>query len=761
MESFVPTIDSLIELATPADPQIAPDGSAIAYVISQPDWEEDRYVNQIWLVANAAEAEPRQLTFTKNGSATPHWSPDGQYLAFLSERDGDKGAQIYRLAINGGEAERLTELETSIQNLQWSPDGQTIAFTAVPPESAADKARTEKYGEYVEDNVDYQRSQLWLLTLDGKKVRQLTAGDDLHIMDLRWHPDSQLLAFTAAPTPDMDQYLHTRNYLLDVNSLEMHPITAAFSNSPRWSPDGSKLVYVQRTTGPGAFFNNNWLEILTVDDESSERITLTFDEDVSPLIWSAAGIYFWAFQRTTAHLFRVPATGGAAVQVTPDDLPGFVATDYSFSRDDAQCGLVYTDVDTGAEVATLDLATGDLERRTTYDMQTAEWDLPRHELYTWTSLDGTEIEGVLTRPHNFDPEQQYPLLVMIHGGPTGISLWAKAGRAERRMYPVYQWVQQGTIVLQPNYRGSAGYGEAFRSLNVRDLGTGDYADVISGVDALIAEGWVDADRVGAMGWSQGGYISAFITTYSDRFKAVSVGAGISNWMTYYVNTDVHPFTLQYLEATPWDDPDIYAKTSPMTYIKQAQTPTLIQHGEKDARVPIPNAFELHQGLLDQGVESKLVVYPGMPHGPTRPKQNRHIMNDNYAWFNRRIFGIEADEVDPAPLYIVVPGADENSTLTADVTNIARRDHAMVKVFTTDGTLSDDISTAATTPTIDDATAIVKQLTAQFAEIGMKQIIVYTERIEDNSSVLIPLGCVQIAAGSIGGITVEHRAGISE
>ena len=229
-------------------------------------------------------------------------------------------------------------------------------------------------------------------------------------------------------------------------------------------------------------------------------------------------------------------------------------------------------------------------------------------------------------------------------------------------------------------------------------------------------------------------------------------------MTYYVNTDVHPFTLQYLEATPWDDPDIYAKTSPMTYIKNACTPTLIQHGEKDARVPIPNAYELHQGLLDQGVESRLVVYPGMPHGPTKPKQVRHIMNDNQVWFNRHIFGIEVDEADPAPLYIVVSNPDEDGTLAADVATIARRDGATFHVLAADGSLTDDSSTDIMTITIDVTAAIANQLAAQFTELGIKKVAVYTEKIEDNDAVLIALGCIQIAAGSIGGITVTHYEG---
>jgi dipeptidyl aminopeptidase/acylaminoacyl peptidase len=192
-------------------------------------------------------------------------------------------------------------------------------------------------------------------------------------------------------------------------------------------------------------------------------------------------------------------------------------------------------------------------------------------------------------------------------------------------------------VLRPNYRGSAGYGAKFRALNVRNLGVGDAWDVLSGVDHLAAQGFVDTTRMGAMGWSQGGYISAFLTTTSNRFKAISVGAGISNWMTYYVNTDIHPFTRQYLKATPWDDPEIYAKTSPMTYIKQATTPTLIQHGEFDRRVPIPNAYELYQGLQDRGVPVRLVVYKGFGHGIDKPKEQLAAYWHNWQWFGKYVW----------------------------------------------------------------------------------------------------------------------------
>ena len=269
--------------------------------------------------------------------------------------------------------------------------------------------------------------------------------------------------------------------------------------------------------------------------------------------------------------------------------------------------------------------------------QRAQWkdfQIATREVIDWKSEDGARIEGILYKPHNFDPKKKYPLLVVIHGGPTGIDT---PTIAPDRYYPIEQFVAKGALVLRPNYRGSTGYGEKFRSLNVRNLGVGDAWDVLSGVDSLIAKGHVDKDRIGAMGWSQGGYISAFLTCSSDRFKAISVGAGISDWMTYYVNTDIHPFTRTYLKATPWDDPEIYRKTSPISYVKSAKTPTLIQHGELDKRVPPPNAFELYQALKDRGVESRLVIYKGFGHGIDKPKQMRHVMEENEAWFEKYIF----------------------------------------------------------------------------------------------------------------------------
>jgi dipeptidyl aminopeptidase/acylaminoacyl peptidase len=282
--------------------------------------------------------------------------------------------------------------------------------------------------------------------------------------------------------------------------------------------------------------------------------------------------------------------------------------------------------------------------------------LGTREVISWKSQDGTEIEGVLIKPADFDPSKKYALLCIIHGGPTGVDRPALLS-PDARYYPSDIWAARGGLILKANYRGSAGYGEKFRKLNYRNLGVGDAWDVISGVDFLIKKGWVDANRVGCMGWSQGGYISAFLTTSSDRFKAISVGAGISNWATYYYNTDITPFTINYLGDDPADDPQIYQKTSPMSYIKKAKTPTLIQHGELDRRVPIPNAYELRQGLEDRGVPVEMIVYKGYGHGITKPKSMRAVMEHNLAWFNHYLFG------DPKPDFKTpaVPAGPEKET----------------------------------------------------------------------------------------------------
>jgi dipeptidyl aminopeptidase/acylaminoacyl peptidase len=360
-------------------------------------------------------------------------------------------------------------------------------------------------------------------------------------------------------------------------------------------------------------------------------LSASFDEDPQIVDWKASGIFFAASAKTYSYLYRLDPSTKTVTKLPAVDQT--VNSSFSLSKDGQTIGFLRAGAKTMSEVYV------GTKKLTDMNAQTAGWAASTLDVVSWKSQDGAAIEGVLHMPADFNPSKKYPLLVVIHGGPTGVS---RALPFTSTIYPIDIWVPRGVLVLEPNYRGSAGYGEKFRALNVRNLGVGDAWDVLSGIDSLIAKGIVDPARVGTMGWSQGGYISAFLATHdAARFKAISVGAGISDWMTYYVNTDITPFTRQYLKATPWDDPEIYAKTSPITYIKQAKTPTLIQHGATDQRVPLPNAFELYHGLQDNKVPTKLIVYQGfggVGHGPTKPKSNRATMDHNVEWFDQYMFG---------------------------------------------------------------------------------------------------------------------------
>jgi dipeptidyl aminopeptidase/acylaminoacyl peptidase len=400
------------------------------------------------------------------------------------------------------------------------------------------------------------------------------------------------------------------------------------------------------------YYQNSVIAVTPVTGGSIEMLTDSFDEDPAILRWTPQGIFFAASQRTWAYLFQLdPATKRIARHAVADTWTG---TGFSITADGKSVAFVGSTASEFPDVYVAPIASaaptpGSSSTAVTLAAtrvsqtgdQIAAWPKHAREVIRWKSQDGAEIEGVLHKPADFQSGRRYPLLVVIHGGPTGISRPVPYSNA-MGYYPIDLWLSKGALVLEPNYRGSAGYGEKFRALNVRNLGIGDAWDVLSGIDHLVAAGLADRDRVGAMGWSQGGYISAFLTTkHSDRFKAISVGAGISNWMTYYVNTDIHPFTRQYLKATPWDDPKIYADTSPMTYIKNAKTPTLIQHGDQDQRVPVPNAFELYQGLRDQNVPVQLVLFKGFAHPLNKPKANRAAMQQNLDWFDKYLWGTPA------------------------------------------------------------------------------------------------------------------------
>ena len=639
-----PTIDQLIGLKRVGSPVISPDGQWVAYTVREANWDENNYHTEIWLAA-AKTGETHQLTSNlKKSSTSPEWAPDSSTLAFASDRDEKR--QIYLINPRGGEARKLTSAEDGVGGFKWSPDGASIAFTSTDPKTDADKEREKKFGEFDVIGEGYRMSHLWVIDVKTQKARRLTSGA-FTVGSFSWSPDGHQIAF--------DHRINSANAnggtadisIVTVGDGTIRPLVTQEGpdTNPMWSPDGSSIAFDSAMAKPFYYYANSVIAVIPSSGGAIEPITTKFDEDPSMIRWTPAGIFFSASQRTWSYLFSIDPATKAVRKYAPAEQ--WIGNGFSLTDDARTAAFIASDAAHMGEVYVAPIDSMKGRKLTDMNAQVAGWAGSALDVISWKSQDGTTIEGVLHRPADFQPGKKYPLLVVIHGGPTGVSRPVPFNSTG--IYPIDIWTAKGALVLEPNYRGSAGYGEHFRSLNVRNLGVGDAWDVLSGIDYLIKEGIADPDRVGTMGWSQGGYISAYLTTHdSARFKAVSVGAGISDWTTYYVNTDITPFTRQYLKATPWEDADIYSKTSPITYIRNAKAPTLIQHGATDQRVPPPNAFELYRGLQDVGVPSKLIIYKGFEgvgHGPSKPKSSRAVMQHNLDWFDRYIWGTPAAATD--------------------------------------------------------------------------------------------------------------------
>jgi len=648
-ERRIPTIDDLLNLKTIAGSQISPDGARVVYTQTEADFAQDAFVTQLWM-ADVKSGQTTQLTRGQKSSTAPEWSPDGKWIAFTSSRVDEKN-QLFVISPSGGEAIQITKSDTAVSGFIWAPDSASIAYSAAEPLTQEQKDRKERLGDYEVVRREYQQVHLWTIALnDAMKApaagKQRTRGNDFSVGAFSWAPDGHAIAFGATRNPDLINTSSSDIYTLTLADDRVRKIVSqpGVDTNPEWSPDSRQIVFSTAMGRELSFAKLSRLALVSAEGGTPRSLTDSFDEIPSVVAWNPGGLYFSALQKTAGHLFRMnPATGQIARISAPDGLMG---AGFTVDRDARHVAFT-----AGAATRMPELYVSDINGfapRALTDMtrQAADLVVGSRELISWTSKDGVVIEGVLIKPADFDPSKRYPLLCIIHGGPTGID--RPILLAETRTYPADIWVGRGALVLKVNYRGSAGYGEKFRSLNLGNLGVGDAWDVLSGVDYLIQKGWVDPARIGCMGWSQGGYISAFLTTSSDRFKAISVGAGISNWATYYYNTDITPFTINYLGEDPADDPAIYAKTSPMTYIKQAKTPTLIQHGELDRRVPIPNGYELRQGLEDRGVPVEMIVYKGFGHGITKPRAQRAVMQHNLSFFNHYIWS------DPRPDFAAPP-----------------------------------------------------------------------------------------------------------
>jgi len=627
------TPEEMMKVKSVGSVQVSPDGKRVVYAVTEPVMTEDKseYLTQIWMAA-ADGSGSYQFTFGEKTSSNPQWSPCGKWVAFTSSRSGKNN--IWLIRADGGEAERLTDVKSGVGSLGWSPDGRSIAFTMADPPSDQEEKDQKARNDVRVVGEGHKMSHIWVIPVAkdaaGKReARRLTQGA-FTVNEWDWSPDGKSIAFSHQPTPVADDWTRMDISVVDFASAAIKPFAAsgAAESGPLYSPDGTRIAYTV-SNQPPTWARVAWVMAAPAAGGAPRKLAPTHDEQPNLVGWSAdgRGLYFSETNGTASRLGFLPVDGGAAKILNPDDDSVFGAnlnptrTVFGFSAQgwDRPAEAYLTGVDAWSP----------------RQVSKVNADAPKHPLGTtevirWKSKDGLEIEGLLTYPVGHEKGRRYPLVLNVHGGPAGV--FVQSYIANRATYPIAAFAAQGWAVLRCNIRGSSGYGKKLRLANIKDWGGMDFQDLMTGVDRVIAMGVADPGRLGVMGWSYGGYMTSWIITQTKRFKAASIGAPVTNLMSFTGTSDIPGFIPDYFGAEFWDNPRIYRAHSAMFNIKGATTPTLIQQGEQDVRVPIQQGYELYNALKRLGTTVKMVVYPRQPHGLQEPRLVLDAGRRNIEWF---------------------------------------------------------------------------------------------------------------------------------
>jgi dipeptidyl aminopeptidase/acylaminoacyl peptidase len=607
------TPEQSLDVRQLSDLHFSPDGGCLAFVVAEPPKGSERNFD-IWTL-EISSRRLHQLTFSKKSDNSPRWSPDGRQLAFLSDRDDT--TQIYLLSMEGGEAVKLTEGKNGIQSLDWSPDGRLIAFLAEEPKSEAEEQKSKDKDDARVVDRDDRLTRLWVIGLESKQVRQLTSGN-WAVGTAKWFPDSERILVTATDRPESDDETD-RIYAVAVSDGTMTLLETPRSpfEMPAISKDGKQIAYLAaRNDGP----DPHDLYLKTIDGGGAANLTgESIDRPIGPFVWLEDGSFLAVVSSGFKKLFMWIAPDGQARAVG-----GWCVNPSDFAV--AEDGNVAFVGESATQLPELYLWKGSPppEKVTRFQEGWSKLALVQPELIQYRSFDGMQIEASLLKPVGYPDNTRAPLVVLVHGGPTGN--WTDQFDAWGQMLAA-----RGFAVLNPNVRGSTGYGHRFLESNRADWGGGDFRDILSGVDYLIARGIADPDRLGIGGWSYGGYMAAWAVTQTDRFRAAVAGAGMSDLSSEF-GTERKPAYDRWFYGLPYENLDKFNKSSPITYIKNARTPTLILQGEADATDPIGQSQQLYRGLKYYGVKSDFVIYPREGHGIREEKHRLDVYRRILAWF---------------------------------------------------------------------------------------------------------------------------------
>ncbi|HEY7545017.1 MAG TPA: S9 family peptidase [Blastocatellia bacterium] len=620
---------------------VSPDGKRVLYTVNEAVMTMDKseYLTQIWS-ANADGSDAYQMTFGEKSSTSPDWSPDGRWIAFTSSRSGK--SNLYLMRASGGEAEMITDVKSGVSSFAWSPDGRWIAFTMNDPTTLGEdiNSKGKDDSRWIDENV--KMNHLYVIPVakdsNGKREsRQLTKGDftvgsRLGGGGYDWSPDGKQIAFTHTKTQKADDWVSADVSVVDVASGNIKPLAAtnAAETQPLYSPDG-RWIALSISSDPPRWAFNTTIHLMPSGGGTPKALALSYDEQPNVIGWSADGkhIYFGESRGTTTALYAINVETNA---ITEMDKGRAVYGGVNLNRAGTMFGLSMQSNDSPPEAYVTRADSFAPVRVSSANANLPKLALGKMEVVRWKTSDGTEVEGILNYPVDYKAGTRVPLLLVIHGGPAGV--FAQNFAAGPNLYPTAVFNARGYAVLRCNPRGSSGYGKKFRFANYKDWGGGDYKDLMAGVDHVISMGVADQNRLGVMGWSYGGFMTSWVITQTKRFKAASIGAAVTNLMSFTGTADIPRFIPDYMGAQFWDDLDIYRQHSAMFNIKGASTPSLIQHCEGDLRVPISQGYELYNALKQQGVPVRMLVMPRQAHGPTEPKMLLKVMQTNVEWFDK-------------------------------------------------------------------------------------------------------------------------------
>jgi dipeptidyl aminopeptidase/acylaminoacyl peptidase len=613
----------------------SPDAKWVAYIETKPvaEGERSEQVSQIFL-ARADGSRRFQLTRNEKGSSAPAFSPDGRFVYFLSDRTGK--SNLYRALIDGGEAEMLTDVKGPFGEFKVAPDGKAVAYTAYEPPADLEKARKEKRDFHVVDS-DPESMALYLIPTeasdDGKRDAKKVFEAKYHIANFDWSPDGKSIAFEHWPSPLADDWTKAGIGEADVATGKVTELakSPAAESAPRYSPDGRYLAF-DKTSEPVRWPGDARIALMNRATGELRLLPDTFDARPTVLGWAAdsKSLVFLEAKGTRSELSTMPVDGPPRSLYLPDR--GVVGNSAQLNTTGTYLGFSYETASKAPEAYLLGVQGGQPVRVSRANDNLAEPALGETKVVRWKSKDGLEVEGLLTLPVGYEAGKRYPLTLNIHGGPAGAFAETFIGRFS--IYPIAAFSSRGYAILRPNPRGSGGYGKQFRYANVADWGGKDYDDDMTGVDYLIAQGIADPDHMAVLGWSYGGFMTSWVITHTDRFKAAVVGAGVTNLWSFTGTSDIPGFLPDYFEGEPWNKFNNFAEHSPLTFVKNVKTPTLILHGEADVRVPTSQGYEFYHALKRQGVITKMVVYPRTPHGPREPKFILDIAQRNMDWVEK-------------------------------------------------------------------------------------------------------------------------------